>query len=155
MDEGAPAQPPTRRALVFGDSMVDGVDLGPGWKTHVECRPGATSEQLADDGDAFGLGFLLAEDRYDAVVLSAGTNDPWHQALTDAFINRLCAQVTRPIRLVVVRPRHNAPAPSSTFATVHLATFDDGLFKVDRVHLNGEGIITLSAHIRATLENVD
>ncbi|AGO85734.1 SGNH hydrolase-type esterase [Pandoravirus salinus] len=150
MDNKTPLQ--AQKALVFGDSMIAGVDLGLGWETHVECRPGATSEQLADDG-TFGLAFLLAEDRYDAVILSAGTNDPWHRTLTDTFVSRLCAQVPQPAQLVVVTPRHFAAKASAPIHTiVNLADFDGTLFACDGLHLNAQGTLALSARIRNTLE---
>lgn len=98
-----------KKVLVFGDSMIAGVafDGCDAWEAHVECRWGATSEQLAGDA-TFGLAFLLAEDDYDAVVLSAGTNDPWHDEMTRAFVQRAFVRWCR----------HRSPSSSSSSRVV-------------------------------------
>jgi lysophospholipase L1-like esterase len=150
--------PAPRKVLVFGDSTVARIGGGArAWEVHVECRPGATSEQLSGD-EVFGLAFLLAEDTYGAVVLSAGANDPWPPDMTRAFLERLCRVVPDHQDVILVAARGQADricdVARDRIRPPRLITVDDMedlMFEEDGVHLNALGACALSLRIADAL----
>jgi len=63
------------KVLIYGDSLTIGLNL-PKHETHIETYEGMMlNEMLVMEEGGFGLSMCLEEDKYDAVILIAGTND--------------------------------------------------------------------------------
>ena len=79
------------RILIFGDSLAAGLDYFPAaWDVHIESFPGeTTTELLQRDEKEIGLSLFLSEEKYDVVVVIAGTNDVGHQENISTIVNNL------------------------------------------------------------------
>lgn len=156
----AATTPPLPRVLIFGDSLAAAL-APPGFDVTVASHFGATTWQLIHDAPS--LQHYLTTERYDAVVLLAGTNDLGHGSTPDSVVRALL-EMARTVQLLGIVPivcslLHDAfnevlleQAPLALGVCYFLEEDIDTTFLADDgLHLNAAGRAELSKALAEVL----
>jgi lysophospholipase L1-like esterase len=158
------------KVLIYGDSLVSGLDL-PHHTVTLESYPGyMLSELVALEDQKIGLSMVLSEDTYDAVVLMAGTND-WSKGQT---VEEIVTDLQTLKQCIVKHQRHKIPKliimsiphfpHNSALTTLEDETscvlycdffeyLDKSMLQLDTVHLNAYGQSLLTEYLEDILSD--